>query len=128
MKKISNKTLPKKEKFEGITISEQDTGEDEGIDYICPSCHQNLVKISDRQGNNEEWFCRNCSIPYLDSKEIRYRHRLNVPQETESAVSIVDIDYGQEVKIRHEPELKGGFAQLAKKGTIRFTSYEERKG
>jgi hypothetical protein len=29
-----------------------------------------------------------------------------------------------DVSIRHEPTLKGGFAQLAKKGTIRFNSYD----
>lgn len=123
-----NRSLPKKEQFEGTIIGEQDIGEDERIEYICPECHQNLVKLSDRQGNNQEWFCRNCSIPYLDSKEIRHQHRLAVPEETEAAISIVNVDYTKDVEIRHTPELKGGFAQLAKKGTIRFTSYEERKG
>jgi hypothetical protein len=29
----------------------------------------------------------------------------------------------EQVEIRHTPELRGGFAQLAKKGTIRFTVY-----
>jgi hypothetical protein len=29
----------------------------------------------------------------------------------------------ERVEIRHTPPLRGGFAQLAKKGTIRFTSY-----
>jgi hypothetical protein len=28
-----------------------------------------------------------------------------------------------DVSIRHTPPLRGGFAQLAKKGTIKFTSY-----
>ena len=28
-----------------------------------------------------------------------------------------------DISIRKEPELSGGFAELAKKGTIRFTSY-----
>jgi hypothetical protein len=47
MKKINNKTLPKKERFEGTIIGE-DIGEDERIDYICPECHRDLVKISDQ--------------------------------------------------------------------------------
>lgn len=28
-----------------------------------------------------------------------------------------------DVSVHHEPELNGGFAQLAKKGNYRFTSY-----
>jgi hypothetical protein len=28
-----------------------------------------------------------------------------------------------DVSIRHKPTLRGGFAQFAKKGTIKFTSY-----
>jgi hypothetical protein len=38
--------------------------------------------------------------------------------------AIASIGAVPDVSIRHEPELKGGYAQLAKKGTIRFTSYE----
>jgi hypothetical protein len=34
------------------------------------------------------------------------------------------VKIGKEVEIKREPELGGGFAQLAKKGTIRFTSYQ----
>lgn len=111
-----SRSLPKKEQFEGTTIGEQDIGEDERIEYICPECHQNVVKISDRQGNNEEWFCRNCSIPYLDSKEIRHRYRLAVPEETEAAISIVNVDYTKDVEIRHIPPIRGAFAELQKKG------------
>jgi hypothetical protein len=117
MKKINNKPLPKlkKERFDGIAIGEE-WAEEERIEYICPSCHQNLVKISDRQGNNEEWFCRNCSIPYLDTKEIRHRHKLSVPLETEPAVSIINYDYNKDMEIRHPKELRGGIAELQKRG------------
>lgn len=123
-----SRSLPKKEQFEGTTIGEQDIGEDERIECICPECHQNLVKISDRQGNNEEWFCRNCSIPYLDSKEIRHRYRLAVPEETEAAISIVNVDYTKDVEIRHPKELVWGAKELSNRGTIKFTHYEEGKG
>lgn len=115
--------LPKKERFEGTTIGKEDIGEDERVEYICPECHQNLVKLSDRQGNNQEWFCRNCSIPYLDTEEIRHKHKISVPQDTEPSVSIINYDFNKDVEIRHTPELRGSFAQLAKKGTIKFTSY-----
>jgi hypothetical protein len=59
----------------------------------------------------------------FEPTEIRQKQRLSVPEETEPAVA--SIQNTPDVSIRHEPELRGGFAQLAKKGTIRFTSYEE---
>jgi hypothetical protein len=42
----------------------------------------------------------------------------------EAAISSIQTDFGKEVEIRREPELRDAFAQLAKKGTIRFTSYQ----
>jgi hypothetical protein len=49
-------------------------------------------------------------------------------EEVEPAVASIQTDQSKNVEIRHEPELRGGFAALAKKGTIRFTRYEERVG
>jgi hypothetical protein len=37
--------------------------------------------------------------------------------------AITSVSNTPDVSIRHEPTLRGGFAALAKKGTIRFTSY-----
>jgi hypothetical protein len=54
-------------------------------------------------------------------KDIMFRE---VDEETLVATT-PGINY-KDVAIRHEPELSGGFAQLAKKGTIKFTSYEEK--
>jgi hypothetical protein len=52
--------------------------------------------------------------------------KLSIPsQDTEPCVTSIQYDYNKDVAVRHEPELKGGFAALAKSGTIRFTSYEE---
>lgn len=59
----------KKEKFEGTIISEQDTGEDEHIDYVCPECHRNLVKLSDRQGNNQIGFAKIVLLVFLTSNK-----------------------------------------------------------
>jgi hypothetical protein len=47
---------------------------------------------------------------------------LSVPEETEP--DIASVGNVPDVSIRHEPELRGGFAALAKKGTIKFTSYQ----
>jgi hypothetical protein len=49
-----------------------------------------------------------------------------VINKSERAVASVGVT--PDVSIHHEPTLKGGFAALAKKGTIRFTRYEERVG
>lgn len=122
--RINSKSLPKKERFEGTIIGKEDIGEDERVEYICPECHQNLVKLSDLQGNNQEWFCRNCSIPYLDTKEIRHTHKLSVPEETEPSVSIINYDYNKDVEIRHAKELRGGIAELQKRG-LKITYFDD---
>jgi hypothetical protein len=57
----------------------------------------------------------------FEPTEIRQKQRLSVPEETEPAVASTQNTLA--VSIRHEPELRGGFAALAKKGTIRFVSY-----
>ena len=125
MKKINNKTLPRKEKFDGVTIGDELTGP-ERVEYICNHCHQNLVKISDRQGNNEEWFCRTCSIGYADTQQIRHKQRISVPDRNEETlVTCIQHDYNKDVEIRHTPELRGGIAALSKKGTIRITKFED---
>jgi hypothetical protein len=53
---------------------------------------------------------------------ISHKQKLSIPyQDNEPAVASIGIM--PDVSIRHEPELRGGFAQLARKGTIRFTDY-----
>ena len=58
----------------------------------------------------------------LDDDTVRHKQRISVPLETEPAVSTTPGI--PDISLHKEPELRGGFAQLAKKGTIRFTSYE----
>ena len=53
------------------------------------------------------------------------RSKILISQVKEDAITSVSDT--PDVSIRHEPTLKGGFAALARKGTIRFTSYEERQ-
>jgi hypothetical protein len=109
-------------KFDGITIGDEHLGQ-EKIEYICSFCNRTLVKLSDG-GANEQMFCSHCSIAYnLDDDSVRHKQKLSVPQETEP--DITSVGTVPDVSIRHEPELRGGFAALAKKGTIRFTSYQE---
>jgi hypothetical protein len=93
----------------------------EKIEFICSECSRTLVKLSDG-GGNQDLFCSNCSIAYdMDDDSVRHKQKLSVPQETEP--DITSVGTVPDVSIRHEPELRGGFAALAKKGTIHFTSY-----
>jgi copper(I)-binding protein len=41
----------------------------------------------------------------------------------ETAITSIQTDPSKEVEINHTLEMRGGFAEMAKKGTIRFTSY-----
>lgn len=50
---------------------------------------------------------------------------LSIPEEKEPAATSIQTNMPDEVEIRHEAEMRGGFAQLAKKGTVRFTSFLE---
>jgi hypothetical protein len=76
-----------------------------------------------------------CALLYIEfdpaEENLRKESKISVPdRNVEPAVATTPgQDYiNKKVEIRHEPELKDGAAQLAKKGTIKFTSYEERKG
>lgn len=60
----------------------------------------------------------------MEDDTVRHRHRLTVPEETEPAVSIVDVDYSKDVEIRHPKELRGGTAELQKRG-LKITYFED---
>ncbi len=61
------------------------------------------------------------------NENVRRESKLSVPDRNiEPAVATTPGI--PDVSIRKELELSGGFAQLAEKGTTKFTSYEERKG
>jgi hypothetical protein len=95
--------------------------------YSCSWCNRDLVRLSDRNNQSESWFCRNCQIPFepsIEQTQLRKKSKLGTQrEETEPAISSIQIDPIKEVEIRHTVPLRGGFAALAKKGTIRFTSY-----
>jgi hypothetical protein len=60
-----------------------------------------------------------------EAENLRKESRIIVPDRNqEAAITSIQIDPSKEVEINHTPELRGGFAAMAKKGTIRFTSYK----
>ena len=124
MKSISNKPPGKSSKFEGVVIGD-DRREQEKTEFICSWCNRSLVRLSDNNNQSESWFCRNCSIEFdPDDEKISHKQKLSIPYQDNEPV-VASMGSVPDVSIRHEPTLKGGFAQLAKKGTIRFTSYKE---
>jgi hypothetical protein len=120
--KVPRKLDPNKEKV--IISSEYYTNDRPS--YICSFCNRTLSRLSDAGGNNSTYWCRFCSVEFdLESENLRKESKIVVPDRNQEA-AITSVGTTPDVSIRHEQQLKGGFAALAKKGTIRFTHYEER--
>jgi hypothetical protein len=122
----SNKiTPPKSSKFDGILIGDEHK-EPNKVELMCSWCNRSLVKLTDKNNQSESWFCRNCSIEFnSDDEQVSHKQKLSIPYQEDSELAVASIETIPDVSIRHEPTLKGGFAALAKKGTIRFTSYSD---
>jgi hypothetical protein len=120
-KKVLDKINTNKDK---VVISSE-YYQNERPSYICSFCSQTLVRLTDAGLNNATWWCRNCSVEFdPEAENLRKESKITVPDRNQEP-AITSVSNTPDVRIRHEPELKGGFAQLAKKGTIRFTHYEE---
>jgi hypothetical protein len=118
--KIDNKTQHSKDMFTGITPGDEWSGEENSIP-ICDYCSVTTVKLMDSSGKNLSYFCNRCQIT-REPGETRKKSKLSI-QKQEVDPAVTSVGNIPDVSIRHEPTLSGGFAQLAKKGTIRFTSY-----
>jgi hypothetical protein len=77
-----------------------------------------MVKLMDSSGKNPSYFCNRCQIT-REPRETRKKSKLGI-QKKEVEPAITSVGDIPNVSIRHEPTLRGGFAQLAKKGTIRL--------
>ena len=93
--------------------------------YICSFCNQTLSGLTDAGLNNSTYWCRNCSVEFdPESENLRKESKITVPDRNiEPAATSIQTNMADEVEIRHIPPLRGGFAELEKKLTIRFTSY-----
>jgi hypothetical protein len=104
--------------------------ESDKVELVCSWCNRSLVRLSDRNNQSEGWFCRNRSIEFnSDDGQVSHKQKLSIPYQEDSEPAIAStagIDYSK-VQFRHEPELKGGFAALAKKGTFDSLHTESRK-
>ena len=69
------------------------------------------------------YFCTRCSVEFDPAEDnLRKESKITVPdRNVEPCVSTTPGI--PDISLHKESTLKGGFAQLAKKGTIRFTDY-----
>ena len=118
--KINNQTKPTKDNK--IVIGDEWTGNDK-VEYTCNYCNCVLVKLRDSSGKNSSLWCRTCGIEYPDESEVRKKSKLETPNKnTEVCVTSIQTNMADEVEIRHTPEIRGGFAELQKKG-IKIKDY-----
>ena len=81
---------------------------------------------------NAGW-CNTC-IRWIQVKDAKKTVPFEIPVKQEEdnnttpLVSCGDTPGLDDVRLDHQPDLKGGFLALSKKGTIRFTSYNEGVG
>src|ERR687897_1630381 len=90
--------------------------------YVCNICNQSLIRLTDAGQNNQTYWCRNCSIEYdPEAENLRKESKITVPDRNiEPCVSTTPGI--PDISIRHTPPIRGGFAELQKKG-LNITSY-----
>lgn len=48
--------------------------------YICSICNQTVVRLTDAGGNNQTYWCRNCSVEFDPTAEnVRRESKISVP-------------------------------------------------
>jgi hypothetical protein len=94
---------------------------------FCPYCQFKLSRFIDSSGSNPSFYCSKCTIEYPDKSETKSKSRLNTPQKSNNENPRVAYPPEVESK-RKKTEVKGGLAELAKRGSIRITHYTESKG
>jgi hypothetical protein len=104
-----------------IIASEQYTGE-ERPSYLCSFCNQTLSRLTDAGMNNTTFWCRSCSVEFdPESENIRRESKLVVPERNVEP-AVTSVGFTPDVSIEKNIPMRGGFAELQKKG-LRFTSY-----
>ena len=112
-------TKPKKE--DKIVIGNEWNQED-NPSLICSWCQCGLIRLVDRSRLNPSYYCNRCSISYdPDRTEIRKKSKLGTQRE-KIEPAVASIGFTPDVSIRHEPPIRGGFAELQKRG-LRIKDY-----
>jgi hypothetical protein len=98
---------------------------DSHTERFCPYCQFKLSRIIDSSGMNPNWYCSKCVINYPDKSETKSKSHLSTPQQkSNNERPAVAFTPEPELK-RKKVEVKGGLAELAKRGSIKITHYTE---
>ena len=92
-------------------------------EYLCSICNITLVRLTDAGQNNLTYWCRQCSIEYdPEAENLRKESKITVPdRNVEPCVSTTPGI--PDISIRHTPPIRGGLAELQKKG-LKITDYK----
>src|SRR5215207_771198 len=113
-----------------VVIDADDYGEDPVREWICPHCHYILHARKSRR----EIDCHHCKNTIdlgvgkaQETKTIEDPNKSRVVDTETYAATTPGVEYfTEQIRIKKPTELKGSFAQMAKR--VKFTSYEERGG
>jgi hypothetical protein len=111
-------TIKKPLKKDDKVVISSEYYENDRPSYICSFCNQTLIRLTDAGMNNTTFWCRHCSIEFNpESENLRKESKLIVPDRNiEPAVTSIQTNMEDSVAIRHTPPIRGGFAELQKKG------------
>src|SRR5918998_1822451 len=123
IKKIDGHLATNKIKDDKVVTSSEFC-ENERPSYVCSFCNQSLIRLTDAGMNNQTYWCRSCSVEFNPEDEnLRKESKLIVPDRNiEPAVTSIQTNMEDSVAIRHTPPIRGGFAELQKKG-IKIKDY-----
>ena len=97
-----------------------DNSDNDIKEYICNSCN----RIRHTRQSKGELECLHCGA-IIELSNVRRKSKLETPhQNTETLVSTTQTPGFGDVKIKHEPELQGGFLVLSQKG-LKIKDYRE---
>ncbi len=93
-------------------------------EFLCSWCSRSLVRLRDFGNNNLTWWCKNCSIEFdPETENLHKNYKITPPDtDTEPAITSIQTNMTDKVEIRHNIPLRGGFAELQKKG-LRIKDY-----
>jgi hypothetical protein len=83
--------------------------------YLCSFCNCTLSKLQDAGGNNTMYFCTRCSVEFDPTEEnLRKESKITMPERVEPCVSTTPGI--PDISIRHTAPIRGGLAELKRKG------------
>jgi hypothetical protein len=92
--------------------------------FLCSFCNRTLSGLTDAGQNSSMYWCISCQVEFdPEAENLRKESKLIVPDRNEEpAITSIQTDPTKAVEIRHVPPIRGGFAELQKKG-LRIKDY-----